>query len=50
MKKHKYSVGQSVYDTHSGENVTVEQKRTENTHLCYRLSNGAIRHENFLKA
>jgi len=49
MRKHKFRVGDIVYDTHQDEVVTVEQKRWENSHPCYRLSNGSIRHENFLR-
>lgn len=47
-RSHKYSVGQEVYDKRMDEFVTVEQKRIENGHICYRISTGAVRHENLL--
>ena len=47
--KHKFKVGDKVYDTWQDEILTVIQKRFENGHRCYRLSDGSIVNETRLR-
>jgi hypothetical protein len=48
--RHKYKVGDVVAEIRREACFTILQKRIENGHLCYRLDDGRIVNETFLKA